>query len=140
MINQMQNLGLDIRSVVNIASLIEKEAANDNERRLIASVIYNRLAANMPLGIDASILYLYPEHEGAPTGEMLASESQYNTRINLGLPPTPIANPGLASIQAVLNPEATGYYYYALDTATNEHRFFTNANEFNQFVATQNYG
>lgn len=139
MINQMKNIGLDIRSVVNVASLIEKEAANDNERKLIASVIYNRLAMGMPLGIDASILYLYPDHEGAPTGEMLASESLYNTRIYMGLPPTPIANPGLASIQAVLTPETTGYYYYALDTATNEHRFFTNAYDFNQFVATQDY-
>ena len=139
MVNQMKNLGLDIRSVVNIASLIEKEAANDNERKLIASVIYNRLASGMPLGIDASILYLYPDHEGAPTADMLASESKYNTRINLGLPPTPIANPGLMSIQAVLTPETTGYYYYALDTATNEHRFFTNPYDFNNFVATQNY-
>lgn len=139
MIYQLQNLGLDIRTVLNIASLIEKEAANDNERKLIASVIYNRMAISMPLGIDASILYLYPEHEGAPTGTMLESDSPYNTRKNLGLPPTPIANPGLASIQAVLTPEATDYYYYALDTATNEHRFFTNPYDFDQFVATQNY-
>lgn len=139
MVKQMNTLGLDIRSVVNVASLIEKEAANDNERKIIASVIYNRLAYGMPLGIDASILYLYPEHEGAPTGTMLESDSPYNTRKSHGLPPTPIANPGLASIQAVLTPETTGYYYYALDTATNEHRFFTNSYEFDKFVATQNY-
>lgn len=139
MIYQLKNLGLDIRTVVNIASLIEKEAANDNERKLIASVIYNRMGIGMPLGIDASILYLYPEHEGAPTGTMLESDSRYNTRKNIGLPPTPIANPGLASIQAVLTPENTEYYYYALDTATNEHRFFTNPYDFDQFVATQNY-
>ena len=136
---QMKNLGLDIRTVVNVASLIEKEAANDNERKLIASVIYNRLAYGMPLGIDASILYLYPDHEGAPTGTMLESDSLYNTRKNHGLPPTPIANPGLASIQAVLTPESTGYYYYALDTATKEHRFFTNSYDFDKFVATQDY-
>lgn len=139
MVKQMNTLGLDIRSVVNMASLIEKEAANDNERGIIASVIYNRLSYGMPLGIDASILYLYPEHEGAPTGTMLESDSAYNTRKNHGLPPTPIANPGLASIQAVLTPESTGYYYYALDTATNEHRFFTNSYDFDKFVATQNY-
>ena len=70
---------------------------------------------------------------------MLESDSRYNTRKNIGLPPTPIANPGLASIQAVLTPENTEYYYYALDTATNEHRFFTNPYDFDQFVATQNY-
>lgn len=139
MVAQMNTMGLDIRTVVNMASLIEREAANDNERKLIASVIYNRLAIGMPLGIDASILYIHQEHEGAPTGEMLAEESPYNTRLNVGLPPTPIANPGLASIQAVLAPEATNYYYYALDTATGQHRFFTNSGEFDAFVATQNY-
>ncbi|MGI5976494.1 MAG: endolytic transglycosylase MltG [Candidatus Limivicinus sp.] len=139
MVKQMQDLGLDIRTVINVASLIEREAANDGERKLIASVIYNRLAAGMPLGIDASILYLYPDHEGAPTADMLVEESPYNTRISTSLPPTPIANPGLASIQAVLNPEVTNYYYYALDTATGEHRFFTSSGEFDQFVATQNY-
>lgn len=136
---QMSAMGLDIRTVVNMASLIEREAANDNERPLIASVIYNRLSVGMPLGIDASILYLYPEHEGSPTGEMLAEDTQYNTRLYNGLPPTPIANPGLASIQAVLAPESTNYYYYALDTATGQHRFFTNSGEFDAFVATQNY-
>ena len=139
MIAQMNGMGLDIRTVVNMASLIEREAANDNERRLIASVIYNRLAVSMPLGIDASILYIHQDHEGAPTGEMLAEDSPYNTRTNVGLPPTPIANPGLASIQAVLSPETTNYYYYALDTASGQHKFFTNSAEFEAFVATQNY-
>lgn len=139
LIAQMSAMGLDIRTVVNMASLIEREAANDNERALIASVIYNRLSVGMPLGIDASILYLYPDHDGAPTGEMLAEDTPYNTRLYNGLPPTPVANPGLASIQAVLAPENTGYYYYALDTATGQHRFFTNSGEFDAFVATQNY-
>lgn len=139
MITQMTNMGLDIRSVVTMASLIEREAANDNERGLIASVIYNRLAVGMPLGIDASILYIHPDHEGAPTADMLTEDSPYNTRLYASLPPTPIANPGLASIQAVLAPESTNYYYYALDTATGQHRFFTNSGEFDAFVATQNY-
>ncbi len=140
LINQAQNLNLSIRQVVTIASLIEKEAANDGERALIASVIYNRMNAGMPLGIDASILYVHPEHEGAPTAEMLAEDSPYNTRLYTGLPPTPICNPGMASITAALNPESSNYYYYALDTATGEHRFFTNAGEHEAFVATQNYG
>ena len=139
MLQRAQDLGMSMRDVVNIASLIEKEAANDSERALIASVIYNRLNAGMPLGIDASILYVYPDHEGAPTADMLADPSPYNTRLNTGLPPTPIANPGVASINAALYPESTGYYYYALDTATGQHRFFTNADEFNAFVASQNY-
>ena len=140
MINMAQNRGLTIKDVVTIASLIEKEAANDSERPLIASVIYNRLNTGMPLGIDASILYVHPEHEGAPTVEMLTEDSLYNTRLYTGLTPTPICNPGMASIIAALGPENTNYYYYALDTATGEHQFFTNAGDFEAFVATQNYG
>ena len=145
MLKQASDRGLTLNQVLTVASLIEKEAAVDtekgiDERGLVASVIYNRLNAGMPLGIDASILYLYPDHEGGPTAEMLAQDSPYNTRLYTGLPPTPIGNPGLAAIQAALNPETTSYYYYALDTETNTHRFFTNDYEFNNFVATQNYG
>ena len=139
MLKQASDMNMTMRDVVNVASLIEKEAANDGERALIASVIYNRLYAGMQLGIDASVLYEYPDHEGAPTAEMLQTDSPYNTRIRTGLPPTPICSPGMASINAALNPESTGYYYYALDTATGEHRFFTNETEFNNFVATQDY-
>lgn len=93
----------------------------------------------MSLGIDASILYVHQDHEGAPTADMLAEESPYNTRLYTGLTPTPICNPGLASIQAALAPASTDYTYYALDTATGTHRFFTNINDFNAFVASQNY-
>jgi len=139
MLNQSNNRGMSVRDVVNVASLIEREAAGDSERALIASVIYNRLNAGMPLGIDASILYLHQDHEGAPTADMLEEDTPYNTRLYTGLPPTPISNPGLASLKAALNPETTNYYYYALDTATGEHRFFATANEHANFVATQNY-
>lgn len=139
MLKQASDMNMSMREIVNVASLIEKEAANDAERALIASVIYNRIYAGMQLGLDASVLYEYPDHEGAPTAEMLQTDSPYNTRIRTGLPPTPICNPGMASITAALNPESTGYYYYALDTATGEHRFFTNETEFNNFVATQDY-
>ena len=136
----LENSGRDIREIVIIASMIEKEAANDDERPLIASVIYNRLNSGIPLGIDATILYVHPEHEGAPTAAMLEEDSPYNTRDRLGLPPTPICNPGRESLRAALAPAATNYYYYALDTETGTHRFFTNANEFNAFVETQDYG
>ena len=108
---QLEASGRDMREIVIIASMIEKEAANDEERALIASVIYNRLNTGMPLGIDATILYIHPEHEGAPTAEMLAEDSPYNTRDRIGLPPTPICNPGLASLKAALNPASTNYYY-----------------------------
>ena len=140
MLQQAQNQGKSIHDIMKIASMIEKEAANDGERMRISSVIHNRLNAGMPLGIDATILYLYPDHEGQPTAAMLESDSPYNTRVNVGLTPTPISNPGLMSIMAALNPERTAYYYYALDTETGEHRFFSYAWEFDAFVATQNYG
>ena len=145
MLKQAEDRGLTLRQVVTIASMIEKEAAVDpeagvDERARIASVIYNRLNAGMTLGIDATVLYEFPDHTGYPTAEMIAYDSPYNTRLYGGLPPTPICNPGLDAINAALNPEATGYYYYALDTATGTHRFFTNETEFNNFTATQNYG
>ena len=145
MLKQAYDRNLSMRNVVIIASMIEKEAAVDvehqtDDRALIASVIMNRLKEGMPLGIDATILYVFPDHEGAPTNEMLEFDSPYNTRLHSGLPPTPICNPGLASIMAALNPESTNYYYYALNTETGMHEFFTNAEDFNEFVATQDYG
>ena len=145
MLKQASDRNLNMRQIVIIASLIEKEAAVDPEtdyddRALISSVINNRLREGMTLGIDASILYVFPEHEGAPTAEMLAYDSPYNTRRYTGLPPTPICNPGLDSIKAALNPESTNYYFYALNTETGRHEFFTNAEDFDAFVATQSYG
>ena len=130
---------LTMRDIVNIASMIEKEAANDDERATIASVIYNRLKANMPLGIDATIQYTFAEHKETLTAEDFEIDSPYNTRKYTGLPPTPIANPGFPSITAALKPATTDYLYYALDTATGTHKFFKTAAEFNAFVATQNY-
>jgi UPF0755 protein len=138
-LSSIQNSGRSLRDLVTIASMIEKEAADDDERADIASVIYNRLNSDMFLGIDATILYVHPEHEGAPTAEMLKEKSPYNTRTVKGLPPTPICNPGLASLMAALSPNQTDYYYYALDMDTGRHRFFTNQEEFDSFVATQNY-
>ncbi len=136
---RIEELGLTMYDILKVASLIEKEAANEEERPLIASVIFNRLNSDMVLGIDASVLYPYNDHEGAPTAEMLAKDDPYNTRISGGLPPTPICNPGLAAINAALYPASTQYYYYALDTGTGLHRFFTNGTEFDNFVATQDY-
>lgn len=139
MVARAEEIGMSIYDVLKVASLIEKEAGSDEERGLIASVIYNRLNAGIVLGIDASVLYPYNDHEGAPTAAMLEKDDPYNTRVRSGLPPTPICNPGLASIYAALYPESTSYFYYALDTEAGVHRFFTNDTEFNNFVASQNY-
>ena len=133
--------GTTFRDTVIVASMIEKEAANDAERPVIASVIYNRMAAGMPLGIDSAILYVHPDYSGGVElpPEMLEEDSPYNTRKYTGLPPTPICNPGMASIEAALAPASSGYYYYALNAETGEHQFFTNYEDFAAFVATQNY-
>ena len=139
---QCNNLGLTFRQAVTVASMIEKEAANDDERSAIASVIYNRMRANMTLGIDSTILYEFPDYKGGVNlpDDIRNFDSPYNTRLYKGLPPTPICNPGIASIAAALRPDSTGYYYYALDTETGAHRFFTYQSEFEAFIATQNYG
>ena len=139
MLEWQEESGYTMRQIVTIASMIEKEAANDTEQYTIASVIYNRLNKDWPLQIDSTTLYEYPDHEGAPTAEMLAKDSPYNTRISKVLPPSPICNPGITSIRAALQPSSTNYMYYALNTATGQHEFFTNADAFNAFVATQNY-
>ena len=141
MLDQAKASGYELSGVLKIASMVEKEAANDDERAVIASVIYNRLKANMPLGVDATSLYNNQDHEGAPTEAMLNDASDaYNTRLNKGHTPTAICSPGLSSIKAALKPSKMDYYYYALDTASKTHKFFRTAGEFNAFVATQNYG
>jgi uncharacterized YceG family protein len=111
--------------VLTIASMIEKEAVVPAERRLIAAVIYNRLHAHMPLGIDATVRYgLHIPGTKSLTKAALASSSPYNTRRFRGLPPTPIANPGLASIRAAAHPARVDYLYF-VRTPDKRHHFFT---------------
>ncbi|MBQ9411921.1 MAG: endolytic transglycosylase MltG [Oscillospiraceae bacterium] len=138
---QIENRGTTFRDTVTVASMIEKEAAGDDERALIASVIYNRMAAGMLLGIDATILYEFPDYDGGVNlpENIRNADSPYNTNLYPGLPPSPICNPGMASINAALKPANTGYYYYALDAGSGTHRFFATYEEFEAFVATQVY-
>ena len=106
-----EKTGYSLREIVIIASMIEREAKLSEERPVIASVIYNRLdSAKFPyLQIDATVAYILGR---APTDADLTIDDPYNTYVNEGLPPGPIANPGLASIQAALDPTETGYYFY----------------------------
>ncbi len=112
--------GLTIREVLTMASLIEKEAgATPGEREKIASVIYNRISAGMPLGLDSTINYIKGTSTFDLTQDDLKIDSPYNTYLYTGLPPGPICNPGLDSIKAVLDPDSTGYYYwYSVDGVT----------------------
>ena len=109
-----KRLGLSPYQVVIVASMIEREAGVAKDRPLIASVIYNRLAQGMTLGIDATLLYDDPTPDGKLSTADLATNGPYNTRLTAGLPPTPIANPGLLSLQAALSPASTHYLYYVL--------------------------
>jgi len=107
-----RGLGLTIPQIVTLASLVEREGKADDERPLIAGVYYNRLHRGMTLDVDATIEYTFPHHKNVVTYADLASDSPYNTYKHLGLPPTPIANPGLPSLLAALSPQPSEYLYY----------------------------
>ncbi len=101
-----KSLGVTPYQIVVIASMIEEEAKIDADRPKIAAVIYNRLAKGMTLGIDATVGYIDPDPSNGLTDADLAIDSPYNTRLNPGLPPTPIASPWTASLRAALEPAA----------------------------------
>ncbi|HEX4869069.1 MAG TPA: endolytic transglycosylase MltG [Acidimicrobiales bacterium] len=120
--------------VLIVASLIEEETKVDAERPKVAQVIYNRLRQGIPLGIDATSRY-EAELEGRDRGDIdFTSDSPYNTRRQQGLPPTPIASPGRASIEAALNPADGPWIYYVLEDADGNH-FFTDSNS--EFIAAK---
>ena len=98
-----------------MASIVEKEAVLDEDRPIIASVFYNRLEKDMPLQSDATLQYIFDTRKKRMTYNDLKIDSPYNTYIEKGLPPTPIANPGIKSIEAVLYPEETDYLYFVAD-------------------------
>ena len=121
--------------VLTIASMIEKEVVVPKERPLVAAVIYNRLHARMPLGIDATLRYgLGIPPTKAITKTDLASDSPYNTRKFPGLPPTPIANPGLASIQAAAHPAKVDYLYFVRSPDCRSHFFTASIEEFDSYT------
>jgi UPF0755 protein len=127
--------------VLIIASLIEKEVSEPEERALVSAVIYNRLRNRMNLGIDATIRYGL----GVPATESLReshleSLNPYNTRKHPGLPPTPIANPGLASMQAAAHPAPVDYLFFVRKPDKRHHFFTNNEEEFNRYLAEHGYG
>lgn len=119
----------EIEKIVNVASIIEKEAVVDSERSLISSVIYNRIAIEMPLQIDATVIYSYGYHIEKMYEKHLDIDSPYNTYMYYGLPIGPISNPGRASLMAALKPEKTDYLYYLLESEYT-HYFTDNYDDF----------
>ena len=136
--------GYDLKKIITIASLIEKETDGTDQAK-IASVIYNRLEGSGDKGgtygllqIDAALLYALPDHEGPITNADKQTDSKYNLYKYAGLPPTPIANPGLAAIEAALEPDTTDYYYYALGK-DGKHHFSKTLQEHNECLNSGNY-
>lgn len=128
--------GYTVREVVIVASLIEREAAAPSEAAAIAGVIYNRLFrwGDTPayLNIDAALVYA----QGGDNQTIDTTlDSPYNTYTHVGLTPTPIANPGLSSLEAALNPETHDYYYYVLNPSTGMHQFSTTYEEHEAYRA-----
>jgi uncharacterized YceG family protein len=111
--------------VLTIASMVEREASVDKDRPLIASVIYNRLKAGIPLGIDATIRFATGNWTEPLKQSELASPSAYNTRANAGLPPGPIGNPGLESIEAAAHPAKTDYLFFVVKPCGEGEHVFT---------------
>lgn len=127
-----------IQELMTMASIIEKEAKTDQERPLIASVFYNRLKANMPLQADPTTIYAITKGQYQLNRSLTKNDlkiiSPYNTYTSRGLPPTPIANPGLNSIKAALHPAQTDFLYF-VQKDENSHNFSANLKQHNQYVA-----
>ncbi|HXB63984.1 MAG TPA: endolytic transglycosylase MltG [Solirubrobacteraceae bacterium] len=129
--------------MLTVASMIEREAYLPRDRPRVAAVIYNRLRIGMPLGIDATIRYALNDFSAPLTEAQLHTDSPYNTRTHVGLPPTPISNPGMASIDAAAHPAHVRYLYYVngadgcgeLVFSTSGAEFERNAAAYNQAVA-----
>jgi UPF0755 protein len=132
--DRVKELGVTPYELVIIASMIEEEARVAKDRPMIAGVIYNRLELGMALGIDATLLYDDPTPDGQLSSSDLESDSPYNTRVHAGLPPTPIASPGAASLRAALRPADTDFLYYVLCGADGSHRFAHTLSEHNRNV------
>jgi peptidoglycan lytic transglycosylase G len=134
-------LNMTPRQIMIIASLIETEAKLKADRPLVASVIYNRLNKQIPLGIDSTIVYASKlagkwRNDGKVYLSDVNRRSPYNTRIYMGLPPGPVGSPGESSIDAALNPAQTDYLYYVRDPARDDgaHNFYSKDSDFQKGV------
>jgi len=139
-LSQARSKQLTPYDVLKIASMIEKETVAPSERKLVSAVIYNRLHNKMPLGIDATIRYgLNIPGTKSLTKAAIASDNPYNSRRFPGLPPTPVANPGLASIKAAAHPAKVDYLYYVRIPGTKRHFFTASESEFLRKVCEFGY-
>ncbi len=121
------------RQVLILASIIEKETGQDDERPLVSAVFHNRLRVGLPLQSDPTVIYDIPNFDGNLTRAHLARRTPFNTYMNPGLPPGPIANPGGKSIRAALNPAPVKYLYF-VSRNDGTHQFSATIEEHNRAV------
>lgn len=136
LMNIPSQFGLNKYQALTLASIVEKETGKQDERPVIAGVFYNRLRTNMPLATDPTIIYGIPNFDGNIRKVDLERDGPYNTYLHPGLPPTPISNPGLKSIDAVLSPATTEYFYF-VSKGDGSHQFSKTVEEHN--AAVQQY-
>ena len=132
--DDIKTSGHSISDVVIVASLVEKEVRTNENKRIVAGILWKRLEINMPLQVDAVFGYIFNRDTYSPSFSDLKTESPYNLYLHTGLPPGPIANPGLESIQAVVNPIKTDYLYYLTGTDDKMHY----AKTYSTHLANQN--
>jgi len=111
----IQAFGKPLEDVIKMASIVEKEATNLNDKKIIAGILWKRLEIGMPLQVDPPFYYILGKDSASLSRNDLASDSPYNTYTHKGLPPTPISNPSLDTIQATLTPIKTNYLFYLSD-------------------------
>jgi len=128
-----RQMDMNVHQVVTLASIIEKETGAAFERPLISSVFHNRLAKGMRLSSDPTVIYGIEDFNGNLTRKHLKTKTPYNTYLNKGLPPGPIANPGLASLEAALYPAETDYLYF-VSKKDSTHQFSTTFKEHDRAV------
>jgi UPF0755 protein len=136
LINQMKKQGLDFQDTVILASLVESEIPHDIDRPKVAGILFRRLVKNMPLQIDATIIYIKCEIKKMDNCRQISNgdlkiKSAYNTYLNYGLPVGPISNPGLGALKAVLYPESSSYLFYLSDPKTGNTIFSKTLEEHN---------
>ncbi len=143
---EAENKGLTIEEVVILASLVEREVRHDEDRPIVAAILIKRWQKNWPLQVDATVQYIKANQQSAISNQQLDNwwpkvskedlkiSSPYNTYKSPGLPPAPICNPGLASIEAVVYPQETQYWYYLSDPSGTIH-YATTIEEHNSHIA-----
>jgi len=130
---QAKEAGFSLHQAVTIASIIEKETRLEEEKPIVSAVIRRRLALGMPLQMDPTVIYGVKRFDGTVTRKDLRTAGPYNTYLNRGLPPGPIANPGLAALAAALNPSKEDYLYFVSGKA-GSHTFWRTLREHSRAV------